>query len=491
MSKPRLLWVGYTGSEESSHFEVVQKLRKAELIDFFAATGIPNDTDEWKLVNEPVVSHFDALFAKYESFMSDRKLFMDQEIYLLCSSFEGETLRMMDRLHRRGSAFIFDGSFNTRRKMFLKHCSFWHQYLLEKKISHVVFFGVPHEVYTFVIYSLARILNINTIIFSREKSGPFRNKKTPEVQKQKFSSMMDSTFFVSETIEDIGDWRLSTSLNLIANKLGINFSRSTDLFTKNEVYELDSPSVVSSSDLNGSAKNLYERISRMIGDYKKSIETLKYWVQSRQRHREHVGLAKSLNSATKSVLFCLAFQPEESTSPRGGIFVEQFLVVSLLSAGLPEGWKIRVREHPDQYRRLRARPKSFLKEISEISNVEIVPPDETVIESFKVSSAVAITSGTMGVESWVAGIPTIVFGEMWLKSAPGVYCVRSLNDLGEAFLRISEGAKIDKSALENFLTWTASHSFRGRITRKDSEDAELREVTVENIFNILRVWFVA
>ena len=111
MSKPRLLWVGYTGSEESSHFEVVQKLRKAELIDFFAATGIPNDTNEWKLVNEPVVSHFDALFAKYESFMSDRELFMDQEIYLLCSSFEGETLRMMDRLHRRGSAFIFDGSF--------------------------------------------------------------------------------------------------------------------------------------------------------------------------------------------------------------------------------------------------------------------------------------------------------------------------------------------------------------------------------------------
>ena len=192
------------------------------------------------------------------------------------------------------------------------------------------------------------------------------------------------------------------------------------------------------------------------------------------------------------VLFiCLAFQPEESTSPRGGIFVEQLLAVKLLSAGLPEGWKIRVREHPDQYRRLRARPKNFLKEMSEIPNVEIVHPGETSFESFNASSAVAITSGTMGVEAWVAGIPTIVFGEMWLKNAPGAYYVRSLNDVQKVLLRISEGVQNSEHAVEDFLTWTASHSFIGRITRKDSQNAELREVTVENITNILRVWLVA
>ena len=491
VSKSRLLWIGYEGSEGSSHFEVVQKLKKAELIDFFVAAGVTNDSAEWKLVDEPVVSHFDALFAKYEISISNSKFLMDQEIYLLCASFEGETLRMMDRLHRRNPALIFKDSFNTRRKMFLSHCSFWYQYLSEKKISHVVFFGVPHEVYPFVIYSLAKKLNLKTIIFSREKSGPFRKKNIFEVEKPKPSSMMDSTFFVSETIEDIGEWCLSKSLNLVAKELGIDFSRSTDLFKRNEGYELESTSVVGSSDLNASLKNICKSVSRMISDYKKSIETISYWVQSRRRHREHVSLAESLNHATKSVLFCLAFQPEESTSPRGGIFVEQLLVVNLLSAGLPEGWKVRVREHPDQYRRLRARPKNFLKEISEIPNVEIVPPGETAFESFNASSAVAITSGTMGVEAWVAGIPTIVFGEMWLKNAPGAYYVRSLNDVQKVLLRISEGVQNSEHAVEDFLTWTASHSFIGRITRKDSQNAELREVTVENITNILRVWLVA
>lgn len=491
MSKPRLLWIGYSGSEGSSHFEVVQKLKKAELIDFFVAAGVPNDTDEWKLIDGPVVPHFDALVAKYESFMPESKFLMDQEIYLLCSSFEGETLRMMDRLHRRGSAFVFDDSFDTRRKMFLKHCSFWRQYLSEKKISHVAFFGVPHEVYTFVIYSLAQKLNLGIIIFSPEKSGPFRYRNILEVGKRELNSMMDSTFFVGEAIEDIGNWRLSTSLNRKAEERGIKFIYSTELFKRSAIYQVAAPSVVSSSIYKKYVKTMHKRVSRMISDYKKSIETLKYWVQSRKRYREHLSLAKSSDSATKSALFCLAYQPEESTSPRGGIFVEQFLAVDLLSAGLPNGWKLRVREHPDQYRRLRARPKNFLKEISEIPNVEIVPPGETVLESFNASSAVAITSGTMGVEAWVAGIPTIIFGEMWLKNAPGAYYVRSLNDVKKALLRISEGVQSSERAIEDFLTWTESHAFSGRISRKDSQDAELREVTVENLFNILRVWFVA
>ncbi|MDA2982746.1 MAG: hypothetical protein O3A34_01595 [Actinomycetota bacterium] len=491
MLKPRLLWVGYTGSEGSSHFEVVQKLKKAELVDFFVATGVTNKSDKWKLVDEPVVSHSDALFAKYESFISDSKFLMDQEIYLLCASFEGETLRMMDRLHRRGPTLIFNDSFDTRRKMFLSHCSFWYQYLLEKKISHVMFFAVPHEVYTFVIYSLAKKLNLKIIIFSPEKSGPFRNKKILEVGKRGFTSMMDSTFFVAEDIEDIGKWRLSTSLNLIAKELGINLSRSTELFNRNAIYQVAQPSVGNSSVYRKSVKKMYKRVLRIISDYKKSIETLSYWVKSRLRYREHLSLAKSSDSASKSVLFCLAYQPEESTSPRGGIFVEQLLAIELLSVGLPEGWKLRVREHPDQYSRLRARPKNFLKDISEIQNVEIVPPGETVLESFNASSAVAITSGTMGVEAWVAGIPTIVFGEIWIKNAPGAYYVRSLNDVREALLRISEGVQSSEHTIEGFLTWTESHAFSGRIKRIDSHEAELREVTVENIFNILRVWFVA
>ena len=491
VSNSRLLWIGYGGSEGSSHFEVVQKLKKAELIDFFVAAGGSSDSGEWKLVDEPVIPHFDAQFAKYKTFLPGSKFLMDQEIYSLCSSFEGETLRMMDRLHKFRLIFDFDDSFDTRRKMFLKHCSFWHQYLSEKKISHVVFFGAPHEVYTFVIYSLAKKLNLKIIIFSPEKSGPFRYSKIPVAERQNFSSMMDSTFFVSETIEDIGEWRLSTYLNRKAEELGIKLICSSELFKRNAIYQVAPPMVVDSSVYKKSAENVYKRVVRIIVDYKNSIKTLMYWVQSRQRYREHLCLAKSSDSATKSVLFCLAYQPEESTSPRGGVFVEQFLSIDLLSAGLPEDWKIRVREHPDQYRRLRPRPDNFLKEISEIPNVEIVNPRETVFESFKASSAVAVTSGTMGVEAWVAGIPTIIFGEMWIKNAPGAYYVRSLTDVKKALLGISEGVQSGERSIEDFLTWTESHAFSGRITARGSHDPKLREVTVENMFNIIRVWLVA
>jgi len=485
------LWIGYEGSEGSSHFEVAQKLKKAELIDFFVATGASSDSGEWKLVDEPVIPHFDAQFANYKIFSPSSKFLIDQEIYSLCSPFEGETLRMMDRLHKFKSIFDFDDNFNTRRKMFLKHCSFWHRYLLEKKISHVVFFGVPHEVYTFVIYSLAKKLNLRIIIFSPEKSGPFRYSKIPEAERQKFSSMMDATFFVSETIEDIGEWRLSTYLNRNAEERGIKLICSSELFERNASDQVAPPSVVNSSVYKKSAENVYKRVLRIIRDYKNSIQTIMYLIQSRQRYREHLSLAKFSNSATKSVLFCLAYQPEESTSPRGGVFVEQFLSIDLLSACLPEDWKLRVREHPDQYRRLRPRPNNFLKEICDIPNVEIVPPTETVSESFKASSAVAVTSGTMGVEAWFAGIPTIIFGEMWIKNAPGAYYVSSLTDVKNALFEISEGVQSGERSIEDFLTWTEPHAFSGRITEKGSHDPKLRKVTVENIFNLIRVWLVA
>ena len=126
-----MLWIGYRGNKESSHFEVVEKLKNEKLIDFFVATGASVDSGEWKLVDEPVIPHFDAQFAKYKIFLPDSKFLIDQEIYSLCSSFEGETLRMMDRLHKYrldkfSSKFDVDDSFELRRRMFLLHCSFWY-----------------------------------------------------------------------------------------------------------------------------------------------------------------------------------------------------------------------------------------------------------------------------------------------------------------------------------------------------------------------------
>ena len=488
MSKPRLLWIGYRGNKESSHFEVVQKLKNAKLIDFFVAAGASSDSGEWKLVDEPVIPHFDAQFAKYKTFLPDSKFLMDQEIYSLCSSFEGETLRMMDRLYKFSSIFDFDDSFESRRRMFLLHCSFWYQYLVDKKITHVAFLGVPHEVYSFVVYKLASLLNIKTIIFASEKSGQTKGSRSLVTKEKKMVYLMESTFFVSENIEDIGVWRLSASVCQSASRLGISFYPSEELFTENKTQ--DQRSVF--NEIEPTPKKfvglLLKRLVRVLRNFGSSIKTLKLLFQTKLRYVEHSKLVLTDAEMCRSVLFCLAFQPEESTSPRGGVFVEQYFAIKLLAACLPEGWRVRVREHPQQYRRLRPRRTNFLREISQIPNVKIVSPVETPLESFALATAVAVTSGSMGVDAWFAGLPTIVFGETWIKNAPGVFHVQSISDVKNALSQINQGFQQDKVAVKEFMDWTTSNSFKGNLWPRNNQEKELRDATVANLYGILQVW---
>lgn len=496
MTAPRLLWIGYRGNKESSHFEVVEKLKNEKLIDFFVATGASVDSGEWKLVDEPVIPHFDAQFAKYKIFLPNSKFLIDQEIYSLCSSFEGETLRMMDRLHKYrldkfSSKFDVDDSFELRRRMFLLHCSFWYQYLADKKITHVAFLGVPHEVYSFVIYKLASLLNVKTIIFASEKSGQFKSSRSLVTKKKKMVYLMEATFFISENIEDIGVWRLSTSVCQSASRLGINFYPNEELFAENKTQDQK----LLFNDIEPVPKKfvglLLKRVVRVIRNFGSSIKTLKLLFQTKLRYVEHSKLVSTDAEMCKSVLFCLAYQPEESTSPRGGVFVEQYFAINLLAACLPEGWGVRVREHPDQYRRLRPRQVNFLREISQIPNVKIVSPGETPIESFERATAVAATSGSMGVDAWFAGLPTIVFGETWLKNAPGVFYVRSISDAKDALSQINQGFQQDKIAVKEFMNWTISNSYKGNLWSKNIQEKELRDSTVANLYGILKVWIAS
>ena len=211
-------------------------------------------------------------------------------------------------------------------------------------------------------------------------------------------------------------------------------------------------------------------------------------LKSQRQRQKHSALVKYSPDTRKVMLFSLAYQPEESTSPRGGIFVEQYFAIRALSSCLPHGWKVRVREHPDQYGRGRPRPKDFLKEISLLPRVEIVAVDETSDDSLIQSNAVAATTGTMAVEAWARGIPLILFGKMWLKRAPGVFYIETIDDLKDAVKSISEGTKPSPEQTEAFKSWTTSHTFLGSLGKIDPNNQELKSGTIQNIENIFRSW---
>ena len=488
MKKARLLWIGYSGKGDHAHVEVLRRLRKSDLIEFCVASGVKPQKTDLDVLDSPLISHHHALFAMYENFSVKSPCFVDRETYALFSSFEGETLRMMDRLHNRGPKFRFHDSFDTRRRMFLKHCAFWSSYLEANKISHIVFNGVPHEVYTFVLLKIAKVFGISTLILHPEKTGIPRKSDGIYYGLHPQKTMHQNVFYVSESIDDIGIWALSARIKDAAKTLGIEFNCGDPLsaaIEKTRVSASRPPNVTRSSSLAKFIKEAGKVSKRPYEFFNFSRRAMK----SNSQKKAHSRIASPARNNPNAIIYFLPYQPEESSSPRAGIFVEQVLAVRSVADCLPDGWVLRVREHPDQYGRRRPREEGFLREISQIPNVSIVPYEETVNESFSAVRAAVGVSGTSCVEGWCRKIPLLMFGDMFLKKAPGVFYIETFSDIRKAMTVIQNGFEYDENQVKSFIAWTSSNSFIGSLHKVDKGLPNLIETTTSNIEAIIRGWF--
>lgn len=171
--------------------------------------------------------------------------------------------------------------------------------------------------------------------------------------------------------------------------------------------------------------------------------------------RYYKSSSTSSDSSEPYVYFLLHFQPENSTSPLGGIFNDQILAISTLAAALPDGWKIRVKEHPGQFFKFGyygylSRDESFYKRILAIPNVRLVPQESNHFKLLDGAKCVAAITGTGAWEAVVRGGCAIVFGEAWFKDAPNVFRVQSVNDCRQAFLSMTNERMPARGKLYSF-----------------------------------------
>lgn len=126
------------------------------------------------------------------------------------------------------------------------------------------------------------------------------------------------------------------------------------------------------------------------------------------------------------VFFPLHYQPEVTTMPRGGQFVNQIKAIKLLSDAMPEHGVIYVKEHPSTFSTRTGgnsnfRPENYYSWIAKIPNVVLVNP--------RVSSAIlqescdftACVTGAAGLEAILRGKKTIAFGNAAYLNGPGVF----------------------------------------------------------------------
>ena len=152
----------------------------------------------------------------------------------------------------------------------------------------------------------------------------------------------------------------------------------------------------------------------------------------------------------------LHYQPEATTCPDGGVvFSDQREVIDVLSAALPEGWNLYVKEHVTQFvaglQGDMSRDLSFYSDIDYHRNVRLVPVEYNSFRLIDASKAVATVTGTAGWEAMVRGTPALVFGYPWYRGCDGAFHVPSYELCKRALEVIRDGYQVDHERVRLWL----------------------------------------
>jgi hypothetical protein len=214
-------------------------------------------------------------------------------------------------------------------------------------------------------------------------------------------------------------------------------------------------------------------IARVAADFRRDRrETMKL------RYEE---LAVEPDLTQPYVYVALGMQPERTTNPNGGVFDDQDVMVGMIAAALPEGWRVYVKEHPSQFVYStwieRGRWPKFYDAVVAHPRVSLVPLQTPSFELIDHARAVATVAGTSSWEALVRGVPTLLFGEAWYKGCEGAHAVRTSEDCRQALERIEAGERPAAKGVRLFLQAAERTAVEAYLSDDDKPFARIDEAT--------------
>src|SRR6202011_2744144 len=100
----------------------------------------------------------------------------------------------------------------------------------------------------------------------------------------------------------------------------------------------------------------------------------------------------------------LHFQPERTTSPQAGVYVDQILIAKTIAAALPEGWELYIKEHPMEWLPSHGdytpyRYRGYYETIVKLPHTRLVPIETDSFQLMRHAHAAATATGTLGWEA--------------------------------------------------------------------------------------------
>lgn len=396
---------------------------------------------------------------------------LDENLLIEMSKCESIVIKMMDRYQFTKKLLLYEQRIN----LYHKQLKYWVNYLLKEKIHICVFSVIPHVVFDMIIYYLCKYLGIKTIMLYRLPVLLGKNV---------------SVYLLNDINDHISNLKRSYNFYLLNPEL-------TNLSQRIASY-LDLKQGNSGKTFTGvSSKKFniwkYFNIINYVNFFNYFIPWAKSWMILWGNPVDifYRGLYKfSMTWKQKPVfqnnpdLTCpyifvsLHYQPECTTSPMGGVFVHQDLMIEILMKTIPKHLKIYVKAHPRNgissiiFRRLQVDSRTIL-----------INPKLNSFNLIINSLATATITGTAGWEAFLNNKPVLIFGNYFYQDAPGVYKIRTVIDSENAISKIIAGNNvISDDMIIAFLKAVDENTFPGWVDNRYATMSNLTEE--ENCKNI-------
>jgi hypothetical protein len=254
--------------------------------------------------------------------------------------------------------------------------------LKEHNIQLVLHANIPHEGFDFVLHQVARHLGVSSVLC--------------------YQSLISNRFWLSSTMPEFG-----------------RFSSNPRLFNlESSGYSLPKQWFYMKGSNMDAAYGLVQLVREVCRRPHRLPPALVRYVYARQFRAAVAALTQQKVAGERYVYFPLHLQPELTTAAQGGVYADQLLAVEVLSAWVPKGCAIYLKENPKQTEKQRG--PHFYQRLRALPNVRLLGRQESSADLIRNSVGVATITGTAGWEALFYGKPVLVFGAAWYREFPGV-----------------------------------------------------------------------
>lgn len=366
-------------------------------------------------------------FAQFDDFDRYSELKIDPGLLESLSVCESQALKMMERYEFYMGLF----SYNARIDLYHRQLQYWYNYLQANKIELVVFSVTPHVIFDFIIYCICKHLNIRTLMLYRITIVLNKNvsiyafedivRQIPSIEKRYLYH------FNNPEAAELSD-RIASYYSFRAPSPGQTFTGVHNRKFKKYINPLVYIRFIKFRFL-----GLMEWMSYLTwGDVAARVVAM--CVRSKKLRFKTV--AKP-DLECKYIYVALHYQPECSTSPMGGHFVYQDLMVSFLVTATPKDWIIYIKGHLKD-----GLNPTFAKRMIFDERTILIDESFPSIQLIQHAQAVATVTGTAGFEAFMNKVPVLMFGNYFYQHAPGVFKIATIQDLVSAIDLIVTGAVV-------------------------------------------------